>query len=471
MRRKFHFIGMGGSGVSGLAEWCLVQGQSVSGSDQACSPSIDRLVRLGARFTEGHDAANISNADLVIHSTAVPADNVELIAARERGLPVLSRGELLGEFSRGLQTIAICGSHGKSTTTALLGCALRAVWPATVYLGAKCLDFGSSVHVSPSPRLIAEVDESDGSFLAVQADLIVLTGLSNDHVSHYGTTARLYEAFHRFIRSGSRLFQPVACIDEPEIERFLSDHKISAWTYGFSPSAHVRASDLRQLDSGCTFRLHTPTNNKLDSGSRQYEVRLPVMGRHNVLNSLAALSAGLQLGFQPDDLLQPLQNFRGVEKRLEKIHENEQLRVYLDYAHNPQKINAALETLAHVYGRSSIICIFQPHRYTRLQSMWDDFLTCFKHTNKIILLPVFSAGESAPSVSILDQFRRALGDAQADLTIQSAKSPEELSDLIFDKMTHRPSQPQTQSPISVTLFLGAGDVWEWAQPFLSRLND
>lgn len=471
MRRNFHFIGMGGSGMSGLAEWCLIQGHSVSGSDQARSATIDRLVNLGARFTLGHHAQNVGNADLVIHSAAVPAHNVEWTAARDRGLPVLSRGELLGELSRGLQTIAICGSHGKSTTTALLGCALRSVWPATVYLGAKCLDFGSSVHVSSNPRLIAEVDESDGSFLSVQADMILLTGLSNDHVSHYGSAAELHEAFHRFLRSGSRLFQPIACIDEPEIERFLKRYKLEAWTYGFSQSAVVRASDLTQQDGGCSFRLHIPAKSRLAPAPQECEVKLPVMGRHNVLNCLAALSAGLQLGFEPEDLLRPLQNFRGVEKRLEKVHETGNARVYLDYAHNPQKINAALETLAHVYGRASLICVFQPHRFTRLHSMWDDFLTCFKHTDTVILLPVYAAGENSPDGHMLERFQMQLGNAQPDLSILAANSPGTLSDLLFAKMAESSSESQTLSPLSVTVFVGAGDVWEWARPFLSRLKN
>lgn len=458
--------------MSGLAEWCLINGHTVSGSDLSSSPVINRLTRLGAHVVNEHRAQNVEPADLIVHSTAIPPLNVERTAAAQLGIPVLSRGELLGELSRGMQTIAVCGSHGKSTTTALLGCALRTVWPATVYLGAKCLDFNSSVHVGSHQRLIAEVDESDGSFLSFRADMIVLTGLSNDHVGHYGNRETLYAAFERFLKTGSRLYLPVACIDEPDIQTFLHQRQINARTYGFSESAHVRASELQQTDGHCTFRLHAPGGQNHNESGHEVMVRIPVMGRHNVLNCLAAISAGLQLGCSLDDLLTPLHQFKGVEKRLEKICETADQRVYIDYAHNPQKIAAALDTLASVYGRSSVVCVFQPHRFTRLQSMWDDFLSCFSQSACVVVLPIYSAGEKPPTEDLQEKFRQALQSTQPDLKIHTANSPCALSDTLFD--TIRPigknGKSDPASEVTVTVFVGAGDVSNWAHPFLDRLR-
>ena len=477
---RIHFVGVGGSGMRGLAEWALLEGLVVTGSDRSSSEATRRLEALGARLRYAHDGQAVLTADLVVHSTAVRQDNPELCMARSAQRPIFSRGQLLGELSRHRQTIAICGSHGKTTTTALMGHCLRDLWPAHVYAGARVSNFGSSFHFGDSRRLIAEVDESDGTFLEVHNDLSVLTGLSNDHEGHYGSRESLYEAFATFLRRSSLLTKPIVCSSDPEVRDFVKSRKIDVLSYGFDDNADIVASQVRFDGHISEFQVQVNPRRSdkvtVFSGQsfRPLAVTLPMLGSHNVLNALAVFAAGCQLGVSWEALAQAMKSFSGVEQRLERLCSLSGIDVFSDYAHNPQKIAALIETLNGAYGHDRVTFIFEPHRYSRLQSMWQDFVNALKRASRLWILPLYDAGEHPIAGIGRDELLVALKESgQTSGSLVDARSVAQALEPtsgdfsgILEKVTKAKPLHESQAVV----FLGAGKSHQFAQYFAALLR-
>lgn len=467
---KIHFVGVGGSGMLGLAEWAIIEGLRVTGSDTRRTPATERLTALGATIEYNHSGSLVEQADLVVRSTAIRSDNPELLRAAAAGVRTISRGQFLGEMSRHRRTIAICGSHGKSTTTAMLAHALRGFWPAHVYLGAVARNFSSSFHSSNGARLIAEVDESDGTFLDFHNDISVLTGLSNDHESFYGSKAGLYNAFQKFMERSSLLTTPVACAGDPEVRDFIATRRMRCQTYGLTSDCEVYATEIKFNGPVSSFMVRSGSSGP---SLEPVSVTLPCLGSHNVMNALAVFAIAVQLGV-PWPLIAPtLTTFSGVERRMERIFSDSRMDVFSDYAHNPQKIAAALQTLCDSYGRQKVLCIFEPHRYTRLHSMWAGFIDALGKCAKILVLPLYSAGESPIEgygrrelVAALNAHHQG-NDAPGQCTQAADIEPTDtcFSGILDSVIRNRDSKAKT-----AIVFVGAGYSHDYACQFVAVLE-
>lgn len=478
--KKIHFVGIGGSGMLGLAEWSLLEQLQVSGSDRETSAGAQRLEALGARIDYHHNGTAAADAHLVVHSTAIRDDNPELKLARGHGIPVLSRGQLLGELSRHRQTIAVCGSHGKSTTTALLGHCLREHWPAHVYLGARAHNFGSSFHYGDSRRLIAEVDESDGTFLDVRNDLSVLTGLSNDHEAHYGSREKLYDAFEQFLKQSSVLTKPIVCGSDPEIRQFVKNRQLDVMSYGFDPSCDISASNVlfrgpvSHFSVSLSKKVQTARPSAFDSPRGPVDVALPMLGHHNILNALSVFAAALQLGVPWESVVSAMRAFAGVERRMERMCSRGLVSVFSDYAHNPQKIAAIIETIQRAFGAGQVLCLFEPHRYTRLKSMWDDFIATLQSADNLRVLPIYDAGE-APITgisrqSLIEAINRGFNSDRSQSRGRKLAGGADPTEADFSGILQEVLQNTRNNEPCAVIFLGAGSSHKWARMFVSQLE-
>ena len=454
----------------GLAEWAIIEGLRVTGSDSRRSPATERLSALGARIEYNHSGSYADHADLVVRSTAIRPDNPELLRAAAAGVRTISRGQFLGEMSRHRRTIAICGSHGKSTTTAMVAHALRDFWPAHVYLGAIARNFASSFHSGNGSRLIAEVDESDGTFLDFHNDFSILTGLSNDHESHYGSKTALYDAFQKFLEGSSLLTVPVVCAGDPEVRQFIKERNISCQTYGLTSDCDVFATDIKFSGATSSFIVKAGSSNP---AVESVSVRMPTLGNHNVMNALAVFAVAVQLGI-PWTLIAPtMARFAGVERRMERIYSNPSIDVFSDYAHNPQKISAALQTLCESYGKDKVVCIFEPHRYTRLQSMWTGFIEALVKCGSILIAPLYSAGETPIAGIGRRELVEALrtnhqgNDAQSHRTQAADIEPTDAGfSGIIDSVVRNPDTMRK----TAVVFVGAGYSHDYACQFVAMLE-
>ena len=461
----------------GLAEWCLLEGVQVTGSDLEHNAdakiALSRLSQLGAQIDFTQSGNYLNQTDLVVRSTAIGPLNSELRMAQKLGKKVLSRGELLAEMSRHRFSIGISGSHGKSTTTALMGHGFRTLWPAHVYLGATSINFGSSFHWGNPSRLIAEVDESDGTFLNFQSDISVLTGLSNDHESFYGSKERLFDAFEKFLSKSTALLRPVICGSDPETKEFLTDRKIrekiNVVTYGRESECDVSFTNLRIENSTSIFEvvLRNPPKGSYPGGSIKQEVRLPLLGEHNIFNCLAAFTVAQELELSIENLSQKIRSFRGVARRMEIISSNEVLDIFSDYAHNPQKIGALLKTLTETYGLENVICFFEPHRYTRLKSMWQGFIDVLTICREIYILPFYAAGEACDPQVNREEIQKALKKSQIREGIfEIAEATTHCFSDILRNVTHKNKTSRRKAVV----FVGAGKSHEYAKLFAAELG-
>ena len=389
-----HFTGIGGIGMSGLAEILISLGHSVQGSDAKEGGNVDRLRRKGVRVQIGHDAQQIEGAAAVVVSSAIPDNNPEVLAARQAGIPVVKRADMLAELMRVKTGIAISGTHGKTTTTAMIGQMLEgAGFDPTVINGGIVHSYGTNVRLGAGDYVVAEADESDGSFTRLPAHIAVVTNIDPEHMEHYGDFDRLKRAYLRFITHIPFYGFAVLCLDHPEVQAIIpqvQDRTIV--TYGFSPQADVNARNVRFEDGVSRFDVVLPSDALIE------DVTLPMLGEHNVQNCLAAISIAYKLDVPADTIRASVQNFTGVKRRFTLVAELENgARIIDDYAHHPVEIETVLKTArsarkANSQGR--VIAVMQPHRYSRLQDLYTDFCTCFYHADHVIILPVYAAGET-----------------------------------------------------------------------------
>lgn len=387
----FHFTGIGGSGMSGIAEVLHGLGFQVSGSDIKDSGIITRLMNRGIAIKIGHEGCNLpKNASLLVYSSAVGMDNPEVIEARTRGLPVVRRAEVLAELMRLKQGIGVAGSHGKTTTTSMIGSILEhAGFDPTVIIGGqvKALN-GSGARLGKGEFLVAETDESDRSFLLLKPAIAVVTNIDAEHLEAYGTILEVERAFEQFVHTVPFYGLGVFCIDDPRTRKFFLGYDRRKVSYGLSPDANVRAENLE-------YDINSVRYNVFRNDELLFNLRLPIIGRHMATNSLAAIAVALELGIAPELIAEALAKFEGVQRRLEVIGSGNGITVLSDYGHHPTEIRATIGAIRSAWeGKMKRFhCIFQPHRYTRTRDSFVDFIDAFGQCDNLLVSEVYAANE------------------------------------------------------------------------------
>ncbi|MDF1555912.1 MAG: UDP-N-acetylmuramate--L-alanine ligase [Deferrisomatales bacterium] len=449
---NIHFVGIGGIGMSGIAEVLLNLGYQVSGSDLRDSPAVERLRGLGARVAVGHRPENLGAAAVVVISSAVAGDNPEVVEAERRLIPVIPRAEMLAELMRMKYSVAVAGAHGKTTTTSLVAAVLsEAGLDPTVVVGGRLASLGSNARLGQGEFLVAEADESDGSFLLLAPTVAVITNIDREHMEHYGTAEALDRAFLDFANKVPFYGAVVACLDDPRVQSLLPGIRKRVITYGLSAQADLGARHLHWAPGQTGFEV-------LWHGERAGEVTLGVPGEHNVRNALAAVAVGTELGVSPEVACRALSGFGGVDRRSQVIGETGGVLVMDDYAHHPTEIQALLEALRASYDRP-LVAVFQPHRYSRTRDLFERFLTAFYAADRVLVTDIYPAGEAPlPEVSA-----EALAEG---IRVHGHKGVTYLPDL-----ESLPERLQTLlNPGDLVVTLGAGNVWQVGVELLRRLQ-
>jgi UDP-N-acetylmuramate--alanine ligase len=386
----FHFIGIGGSGMSGLAEILLTSGYKVSGSDVKGGDVVRRLEQLGAQVFIGHAAANLpESASLVVYSSAIVSTNPEVREARRRRIPIVRRAEVLAELMRLKFGVGVAGSHGKTTTTSMCSVILDAAkLDPTVVIGGQVKSLGTGGRLGKGDFLVAETDESDRSFLLLKPTVAIVTNIDDEHMNSYRSRKDLEESFNRFVQSVPFYGLAILCIDDPVVRRIASECKRRVVTYGFSEDADLRGVDIEGASDGMSFSV-------VWRGEDLGRFQLPMWGRHLVQNSLAAIAVALEFKVDRDVIRQALASFAGVKRRLEIIGEARGVSVMSDYGHHPTEIRATLRAIRECrpQGEGRVVTLFQPHRYSRTQMCWDEYLSAFAETDLVCLTDIYGASE------------------------------------------------------------------------------
>jgi UDP-N-acetylmuramate--alanine ligase len=391
--RQIHFVGIGGAGMSGIAEVMINLGYQVSGSDQRESRVTRRLAGLGAAIFHGHQAAHVKGADAVVISSAVKEENPEVVAARQGRIPVVPRAEMLAEIMRFQYGIAVAGTHGKTTTTSLVTSILaEAGLDPTFVIGGLLNSAGANARLGTGEYLVAEADESDASFLYLQPMLAVVTNIDADHMSTYGGDFnRLRQTFLEFLHHLPFYGQAVLCIDDPVVRALLPEVTRPVTTYGFSHDADVQATDVSSEGLMTHFTLHAPAMD------RPCRVTLNLPGRHNVLNALAAASVAMELKITGEEIQAALKKFAGIGRRFQTHGDcridGKHVMLVDDYAHHPKEIQATLDAVREGWPERRLVLVFQPHRYTRTQEQFEDFVQVLSKSDLLILTDIYAAGE------------------------------------------------------------------------------
>ncbi len=383
--KKMHFVGIGGIGMSGIAEILINLGYSVSGSDLSESEQTKRLAAMGADIFIGHYPSNIMDYSVVVTSSAIDPNNPEIIEAKRKGIPIIHRSEMLAELVRLKHGIGVAGTHGKTTTSSLLAYILYhgGINPTAV-IGGKVLNFDSNARTGEGEYIVFEADESDGSFLNLMPTIGIVTNIDADHLDHYKYFNNIKDAFLTYINHIPFYGYSVLCLDDSIIRELLPKIERPYNTYGFSGDADFRAENM-DISNGRTAFECFYKGKKIGS----YSVGL--LGKHNVLNALAVIAVALELGVDPSDIRDGLYQFKGVGRRLERIGEEKGILIYDDYGHHPTEIRATLSALKALNRR--VIAVFQPHRYSRTQFLWDEFGQCFPNADILYLTEIYPAGE------------------------------------------------------------------------------
>jgi UDP-N-acetylmuramate--alanine ligase len=448
---RVHFIGIGGIGMSGIAEVLHSLGYAVQGSDQADSANVQRLSAKGIKCFVGHQAENIGDADVVVVSTAIKKSNPELAAARERLLPVVRRAEMLAELMRFKQAIAIGGTHGKTTTTSLVATLLEAgkVDP-TVINGGIINAYGTNARIGAGDWMVVEADESDGTFLKLPADIAVVTNIDPEHLDHYGNFDKVREAFRQFVENVPFYGFGVMCTDHPEVQALVSrieDRRVI--TYGENAQADVRFEKHRMDGATSVFDVII-RNRKSGAETSIRDLRMPMAGRHNVSNATAAIAVAHELQISPDAIRSGLASFGGVKRRFTPTGTWNGVQVFDDYGHHPVEIKAVLRAARESTG-GRVIAIAQPHRFTRLHDLFDEFSACFNDADTVMIAPVYAAGE--------EPLEGATSDA---LVARIRAGGHRDARFIENAQAIAPAVRSLAKSGDFVVFLGAGNITQWA---------
>lgn len=456
-----HFVGIGGIGMSGIAEVFLNQGYTVSGSDLAESDITRRLAKLGAEIIYGHRAENIFGASVVVISSAVKADNPELVEARRLRVPVIRRAEMLGELMRGKTGIAVAGSHGKTTTTSMLAMVLTAAGlDPTLVIGGKVDSLGGNAKLGSGNYVVAEADESDGSFLHLPATYAVVTNIDNDHLDHFGSIAAIEDAFLELVAKLPFYGRAAVCGEDAGVRRCLSRFSKPVTTYGLSSSWDIYADQIEFQPLGSRFSVYARKhqNSHLFEEERHENlgrVSLHVPGLHNVLNALATIAIGFELNISFARIAFGLNQFKGVDRRFQIRYRNETLSQAIvdDYGHHPTEIVATLKA-ARNFWPGRILTVFQPHRFSRTMHCRDGFLTAFGDTDVLYMADIYSAGEDPiPGVDSPSLCKEISKNSRNDQRIEYVGDLERIQDKILSEFKQG----------DLILCMGAGSITKFAE--------
>ena len=455
--QKIHFAGIGGIGMSGIAEVLITLGFDVRGSDLAESAVTKRLASLGATVHKGHQASNVDDAEVVVISSAVGDTNPEVREARARSIPVIRRAEMLGELMRLKYGIAVAGTHGKTTTTSLISDIMRqGGLDPTVVIGGRLRSIGTNASLGMGEYLVAEADESDGSFLRLIPTIAIVTNIDPEHLDHWrGGLPQIVDAFVEFANKVPFYGVAVLCYDHPTVQAALPRIEKRATTYGFSPHADWQATDVRALEGAMTF-------NVTRRGEALGRVHLNMIGKHNVLNALAALAVADEVGVKFEVASQALASFDGVGRRFEikgrvgdVKGDASDILVVDDYGHHPAEIRATLEAARGSHNRRLVV-VFQPHRYTRTRDLMDEFATAFANAHVLLVADIYAAGESpieGVSSWVLSEAIRKSGHPSVEYVGAVERVASHLNDIV--------------APGDLVLTLGAGNVYQAGEEFLA----
>ena len=450
---KIHFVGIGGIGMSGIAEVLLNLGYKVSGSDLRGSDITERLTGFGAEIGIGHTADNIKNVDVVVTSSAVHDDNPEVIEAKRLHVPVIPRAEMLAELMRMKYGIAIAGTHGKTTTTSMAASILgHAGIDPTIVIGGKLNAIGSNARLGQGKFLVAEADESDGSFLVLSPTIAVVTNIDADHLDHYSGIEEIKDTFVKFINKVPFYGLAVLCLDDQNIRAILPQVKKRYTTYGLASQADIRATHVRHDGFQTSFVAHY-------KGYRLGEVSFPMPGPHNVLNAMACIAVALELDVPFSAIQEGFAKFSGVGRRFTVKGEPRGIMVVDDYGHHPVEIKATLAAARQGWPERRIVAAFQPHRYTRTHELFNEFVTAFFDADVLVLTDVYPAGEQpipgATSERLSQEVRR---HGQKDVTHIANREliPEHLAGIVKEG--------------DIVITLGAGNIWQQGEALVKLLE-
>jgi UDP-N-acetylmuramate--alanine ligase len=454
-----HFIGIGGIGMSGIAEVLHNLGHRVQGSDQSESANVQRLRDKGIPVHIGHKAENLGDAEVVVVSTAIKKTNPELVAAREKLLPVVRRAEMLAELMRFRSAIAIGGTHGKTTTTSLVATLLEAGGlDPTVINGGIINAYGTNARMGAGEWMVVEADESDGTFLKLPADVAVVTNIDPEHLDHYGSFDAVRAAFRQFVENVPFYGFGVLCIDHPEVQSLvgrIEDRKVI--TYGENPQADVRFSNVRIDGTRSLFDIEI-RRRRTGKVIHIKDLVMPMPGRHNISNATAAVAVANRLGISSEAIAKGLASFGGVKRRFTLTGDWNGVKIFDDYGHHPVEIKAVLKA-AREACNGRVIAVHQPHRYTRLSSLFEEFAACFNDADSIFLAPVYAAGEDpiegADSQTLVSRIK-ASGHRDA----RYLPSQEDLAAMVAE----------IARPGDFVVLLGAGSITYWAASLPKELE-
>ena len=454
-----HFVGIGGIGMSGIAEVLANLGYTVRGSDVAEGANVKRLRDKGIAVSIGHDSRNVAGAHVVVVSSAIKRDNPELVAARAARLPVVRRAEMLAELMRLKTCVAIAGTHGKTTTTSMVAALLEAGgFDPTVINGGIINAYGTNTRLGTGDWMVVEADESDGTFLKLPADIAIVTNVDAEHLDHFKTFAAVQEAFVAFVENVPFYGFAVMCTDHPIVQRLvgrIEDRRII--TYGENPQADVRLTGLHHANGGSHFSVQF-RNGAGDTVHAITDLALPMPGRHNALNAVSAVAVARELGISDSRIRQALAGFAGVKRRFTRTGEWNGAIIIDDYGHHPVEIAAVLKA-ARESTRNQVIAVVQPHRYTRLASLFEPFSTCFNDADAVIVADVYAAGEPPIPGADRDHLVAALR-ARGHRQVIPLDAPQDLAGIVRS----------IAKPGDYVVCLGAGSITQWAYALPGELH-
>ncbi|MBW1887529.1 MAG: UDP-N-acetylmuramate--L-alanine ligase [Deltaproteobacteria bacterium] len=453
--KRIHFVGIGGIGMSGIAELLLNLGYEVSGSDLKDSPVIARLSDLGGKIFTGHNRKNIEGADVVVYSSAVLSDNAEIAGARERYIPVIPRAEMLAELMRLKYGVAVAGAHGKTTTTSMIASILTCgnLDPTVVIGGRLDIWGGSNAKLGQGDILVAESDESDGSFMALSPTIAVVTNIDHEHIEYYGDMDALRSTFVNFINKVPFYGLAILCLDNEEIQNIVPRLKKRYLTYGMTSQADIRARDIKRRRLEVDFEV-------IHHNRSLGRVVVGMPGTHNVLNALAALSVGLELEMGIEDIKKGLKNLGGLARRFQVKDEKGDVLFIDDYGHHPTEITATLETAKECWPERRLVVIFQPHRYSRTKALFDRFAISFNQADVLIVAPLYPAGEAPIEGVNAEWLYRAIKE-HGHRDVLLGKNKDEIVKLLLDLIR----------PEDVVMTLGAGDIYQVGDELSKMLQE
>ncbi len=450
-----HFVGIGGIGMSGIAEVLLNHGYVVQGSDLKSSKITDRLAELGAHIFVGQKAQNIEDAEVVVISSAIKPGNAELDAARARGLPIVRRAEMLAELMRLRSNIAVAGTHGKTTTTTMVAALLdEGKFDPTVVNGGIIHAYGSNARKGDGEWMVVEADESDGTFNRLPATIAIVTNIDPEHMEHWGTEEALHQGFYEFVSNIPFYGLAVCCTDDPDVQALvgkITDRRVT--TYGFNAQADVRALNLTYEAGVAHFDIALQSEDKMIEGCS-----LPMPGDHNVSNALSAVAVARHLGMKADEIRKALADFGGVNRRFTRVGEVEGVTIIDDYGHHPVEIAAVLKA-ARQATSGRVIAVHQPHRYTRLHHHFDDFCACFNDADVVGITDIFSAGEDPIQ-----------GASRDDLVAGLIRHGHRHARSVVDENDLERLVREQARPGDMVVCLGAGTISGWANALPGRLQ-